>query len=144
MEYQRPFGLYYGIQYALLELSTPFVNIHWFLNKLHKAGSKLQLVNGVILIVVFGCCRLIWGSYMTVVFFRDVWAALHALRPSRTSYEYSLAEKPLVLQHQAQWWVAAMFLVTHAIVMALSVFWFCKMIATARNHFARHGSKRKA
>jgi hypothetical protein len=126
--------LYYGIQYALVELSTPFANIHWFLNKLDRAGSSLQAVNGVILIITFACCRLIWGSYLTIVFFRDVWTALHAPKSSLTAYEYSLAEKPLLLEHKAPWWLAAMFMISNSVVMSLSAFWFTKMISTISKH----------
>lgn len=131
---QHPFGLYYGIQYALVELSTPFVNIHWFLNKLGKAGSNLQIVNGLLLIVTFACCRLIWGSYLTFVFFRDVWTALHAPQSSWTEYNYSPSQRPLILEHRAPWWLAVMFMISNAVVMSLSAFWFTKMIATIRKH----------
>lgn len=140
---QHPFGLYYGIQYALVELSTPFVNIHWFLNKLDKAGSKLQIVNGVILIVMFACCRLLWGSHLTNVFFRDVWTALHAPESSWTEYKYSPSEKPLVLEHQAPWWLAVMFMISNAVVMSLSAFWFVKMIATIRKHIETASNSEK-
>lgn len=140
---QHPFGLYYGIQYALVELSTPFVNIHWFLNKLDKAGSKLQIVNGVILIVMFACCRLLWGSHLTNVFFRDVWTALHAPESSWTEYNYSPSEKPLVLEHQAPWWLAVMFMISNAVVMSLSAFWFVKMIATIRKHIETASNSEK-
>lgn len=141
-EFQHPFGLYYGIQYALVELSTPFVNIHWFLNKLHKAGSLLQIINGIVLIVTFACCRLLWGSYLTVVFFRDVWTALHAPQPSWTEYAYSPVRKPLVLQHRAAWWLAGVFMVSNAVVMSLSAFWFGKMIATMRKHVDSRNEKK--
>ncbi|KAK4901583.1 hypothetical protein LTR27_001355 [Elasticomyces elasticus] len=139
----RPFGLYYGLQYVLFELSTPFANFHWFLNKLDKAGSTLQIVNGMVLIVVFGCCRLLWGSYSTVLFFRDAWTALHAPGPSWTSYDHSPTEKPLVLEHRAQWWMTIIFLVTHTTIMALSAIWFSKMITTIRKHYARSGGEKK-
>ncbi|MCJ1398353.1 hypothetical protein MMC11_001551 [Xylographa trunciseda] len=129
-----PFGLYYGIQYALVELSTPLVNIHWFLNKLNKAGSTFQIINGVLLIVTFACCRLVWGSYLTFVFFRDVWTALHASQSSWTEYKYSRSEEPLILEHRAPWWLAVMFMISNAVVMSLSAFWFTKMITTIRNH----------
>ena len=126
--------LYYGIQYALVELSTPFVNIHWFLNKLNRAGSTFQIINGILLIAIFACCRLIWGSYLTFVFFRDVWTALHARKSSWTEYNYSPFEQPLILEHRAAWWLAGMFMVSNAVVMSLSAFWFTKMIATIRQH----------
>ena len=139
---QHPFGLYYGIQYALVELSTPFVNIHWFLNKLDKAGSTFQIVNGMLLIVTFACCRLIWGSYLTFVFFRDVWTALHAPQSSWTEYNYSPSERPLILEHRAPWWLAVMFMISNAVVMSLSAFWFTKMIATIQKHIDSSRSKK--
>jgi hypothetical protein len=140
---QRPFGLYYGIQYGLVELSTPFVNIHWFLNKTGYAGSKIQMLNGIILIVTFACCRLLWGSYMTFTFFSDVWTALHASKPSWTEYNYAPGERPLVLQHRAVWWVGATFMLTHLVIMSLSTFWFAKMIATVRKHITSTAGDRK-
>ena len=94
----------------LVELSTPFVNIHWFLNKTGRAGSTLQVANGVVLMVTFACCRLLWGAYMTVTFFSDVWTALQAPAPSSTLYHYSPREPPLLLQHRAAWWVAVAFI----------------------------------
>jgi len=81
---------------------------------------------------------------MTKTFFGDVWTALHAPRSSWTTYNYSPTQKPLVLQHQAEWWVGIVFLATHTVVMSLSIFWFSKMIATMRRHYAGSGGKRKA
>lgn len=40
-------------------------------------GSLPQLINGVCLITTFFSCRLVWGSYMTVTVFSDVWKALN-------------------------------------------------------------------
>ena len=117
-----------------MELFLAFVNIHWFLNKLDKAGSTLQIVNGMLFIVTSASCRLIWGSYLTFVFFRDAWTALHAPQSSWTEYNYSPVERPLTLEHQAPWWLAITFMITNAVVMSLSAFWFMKMIATLRKH----------
>ncbi|KAH7372032.1 TLC domain-containing protein [Pyrenochaeta sp. MPI-SDFR-AT-0127] len=139
----RPFGLYYGIQYALIELSTPFVNIHWFLNKLGRAGSKLQIVNGAILIVVFASCRLVLGTYLTIVFSRDAWSALHAPAPGWTKYDYSPGQEPIVLQHEAAWWLVAAFLISNGVVMSLSAFWFTKMIATVGRHMSSATEEKK-
>lgn len=140
---QRPFGPYYGIQYSLVELSTPFVNIHWFLNKMGLAGSKLQVVNGIVLMITFACCRLLWGSYMTFTFFGDVWTAIHAEKPSFTLYDYSSSELPLALEHHAPGWVAVAFMFTHTVVMSLSIFWFSKMVATMRKHVKVQGDEKE-
>ncbi len=125
-----------------MELSTPFVNIHWFLNKSGKAGSTFQIINGVLLTVIFACCRLVWGSYLTIVFFRDVWTALHAPKSSWTEYDYSPVQRPLRLEHRAPWWLASMFMVSNAIIMSLSTFWFTRMIATIRKHVETLRSKK--
>ena len=73
-------------------------------------------------------------KFVVLVFFRDVWTALHAPRPSWTEYNYSPLERPLILQHRAPWWLAVMFMISNAVVMSLSAFWFTKMIATMRKH----------
>ena len=125
-----------------MELSTPFVNIHWFLNKLGRAGSILQIINGLLLIVTFACCRLVWGSYLTFVFFRDVWTALHAPQSSWTEYDYSPSEKTLVLEHRAPWWLATVFMFSDGVILSLSAFWFTKMIATVRRHIEAPGGEK--
>lgn len=131
---QRPFGLHYGIRYAFIELSTPFVNLHWFLNKLDKAGSKLQIANGLVLIVVFASCRLIFGSYIGLHFFKDVWTGLHDDGTSYTTIWPSPDRAPLILRHEVVWWVGITFLATHSAVMLLSLFWFQRMIRMVNKH----------
>ncbi|KAI0280522.1 TLC domain-containing protein, partial [Russula aff. rugulosa BPL654] len=54
----RPFLAYYGPRFILWELSTPFLNIHWYGDKTGQTGSPLQLVNGLILISTFASARL--------------------------------------------------------------------------------------
>ncbi|KAF2463180.1 DUF887-domain-containing protein [Lindgomyces ingoldianus] len=72
----RPFGNYYGLSFVLYELSTPFLNIHWFCDKLGATGSRLQLYNGIALLVSFFMCRLVWGTYQSVLIYSDIWTAL--------------------------------------------------------------------
>jgi hypothetical protein len=91
--------------------------------------------------ITFACCRLLWGSYMTVTFFGDVWTALQATAPSSTLYNYSPADPPLALEHRAVLWVAIAFTLTHTAVMSLSVFWFSKMVATIGGHIKSSGTK---
>lgn len=103
------------------------------------AGTKLQMVNGIVLMITFASCRLLWGTYMTFTFFGDVWTAIHAEKPSFTLYDYSPSEPPLVLEHRAPGWVAISFMFTHTVVMSLSAFWFSKMVATVRKHVRSQG-----
>ncbi|KAK3080578.1 hypothetical protein LTS18_000118, partial [Coniosporium uncinatum] len=59
----RPFVNYYAPTFILYELSSPFLNIHWFCDKLHLTGSTIQLLNGVVLLATFFGCRLCWGTF---------------------------------------------------------------------------------
>ncbi|KAJ1927538.1 hypothetical protein IWQ60_002842 [Tieghemiomyces parasiticus] len=59
----RPIMNPYGPYLVLNELSTPFLNMHWFMDKVGMAGSNLQLINGVLLLVTFFFCRLSYGMY---------------------------------------------------------------------------------
>lgn len=74
---QRPFLNFYGPTFILYELSSPFLNIHWFLDKLHLTGSKYQWYNGLVLLTTFFGCRLVWGTYQSIRVYQDVWSALN-------------------------------------------------------------------
>lgn len=58
-------------------------------------GSLPQLINGICLITTFFSCRLVWGSYMTIIVFSDVWKALNYEPSSSSSI---IAEKYLYNQ----------------------------------------------
>lgn len=73
---QRPFCNYYGPVFILYELSSPFLNVHWFCDKLNLTGSKLQWYNGMLLLFTFFCCRLVWGTYQSAHVYYDVWQIL--------------------------------------------------------------------
>jgi hypothetical protein len=77
----RPFVNYYAPTFILYELSSPFLNIHWFLDKVNMTGSNLQWYNGMMLLVAFFSCRLVWGTWQSVVVYGDMW---HAIKQSRS------------------------------------------------------------
>lgn len=79
----RPFCNYYGPVFVLYELSSPFLNVHWFCDKLGMTGSKLQWYNGIILLATFFGCRLVWGTYQSLQVYQDAWAAMHINTTSR-------------------------------------------------------------
>ncbi|PIG89010.1 hypothetical protein AARAC_008425 [Aspergillus arachidicola] len=72
----RPFVNFYSPTFILYELSSPFLNIHWFLDKLNLTGSKLQWYNGMLLLSVFFSCRLVWGTWQSIFVYKDMWSAL--------------------------------------------------------------------
>ncbi|KAI9509608.1 DUF887-domain-containing protein [Russula earlei] len=68
----RPFIAYYGARFLLWELSTPFLNIHWMLDKTGQTGSTLQFVNGFILVGTFAGARLVYGTIMSYQFYQTI------------------------------------------------------------------------
>jgi len=150
----RPFVNFYCPTFILYELSTPFLNIHWFFDKLNMTGSKAQLYNGIALIFTFFCCRLVWGSWQSIAVFSDIYQAMQkpgtmvniaeehnativastdpAKEVMRFAYEETI---PL--------WLAGSYLASNLVLNALNWFWFEKMIAAVRKRFSPSKEKTK-
>ncbi|KAK5115949.1 hypothetical protein LTR62_000405 [Meristemomyces frigidus] len=111
----RPFANYYGVNFILYNLSTPFLNVHWLLDKLGKTGSNLQLVNGIALISTFFSARLVWGSYQTWLLSRDMYEA------------WQSGPVPQLL--------FATYLLSNTTLTCLNFYWFGKMLQALRRRF---------
>jgi hypothetical protein len=164
LDIQRPFCNYYGPVFILYELSTPFLNIHWFCDKLNMTGGKLQWYNGMILLAVFFGCRLIWGTYQSLRVYQDVWHTMHlnlqmgpVLREIPESTHSSIfvprdgqlclgKESCIVAQSEVMkftgaqtqatpFWIALVYLGCNLVLNTLNFFWFGKMIETVRKRF---------
>lgn len=132
----RPFALYYGLGFLLFELSTPFVNIHWGCDKVDLTGSTTQWYNGIVLIITFFSCRLAWGSYLTINFFKDVWTAIQADQEQQSiSYGVVKPGGEVAMQKMLPYWVAALFCAGNLGLTSLNFFWFSKMIEAVRKRF---------
>lgn len=164
MNIQRPFCNYYGPPFILYELSSPFLNVHWFCDKLNLTGSKLQWYNGMLLLFTFFCCRLVWGTYQSISVYYDVWQILQmdlttALREGHNvsskvganlfdtrNGQLCLGDKACVLAQsevmkftgagsRVPYWLIAVYLVSNLTLNALNWYWFGKMIETVRKRF---------
>ncbi|MCJ1360482.1 MAG: hypothetical protein MMC33_010487 [Icmadophila ericetorum] len=146
----RPFGMYYGMAFVLYELSTPFLNIHWFLDKLHMTGSHAQLYNGITLLFVFFMCRLVWGSYVTV----QIYADLRRVVQRRVEGEIITGadtEKPISLdtgllalrgtqlpgKHTLPMWLIVAYVGSNTMLMVLNFYWFSRMIQAVTKRFVK-------
>ena len=141
---------YYGPTFILYELSSPFLNFHWFFDKLNMTGSRAQLYNGIVLLVTFFLCRLVWGTYQSVRVYQDVWAALQAPSPLNPSVPVTVpdaATKPALdanteimrfagKQHVPVW-LAITYLGSNLVLNTLNFYWFGKMIETVRKRFQK-------
>ncbi|KAK0628531.1 TLC domain-containing protein [Bombardia bombarda] len=151
----RPFLNYYSTVFILYELSTPFLNVHWFFDKLNMTGSRAQLYNGIALLITFFSCRLVWGTYMSAVVYVDIWsavrhspdvgyAALDAAHPNYFGGDNTTMTDPdanpmaFVVQQGASpipVWLALVYIGSNIILNSLNWFWFVKMIAAVRKRF---------
>jgi hypothetical protein len=140
----RPFANYYGVNFVLYELSTPFLNVHWFLDKFGLTGSRTQLYNGILLIASFFGCRLVWGSYQSVMIYNDVWMAWRAETPFYTGCShlfkairlYSLMDVPYRCRVLPTW-LGAFYIGANTTLSLLNIFWVYRMIITVRKRFQK-------
>ncbi len=148
---QRPFVNHYAPIFVLYELSSPFLNIHWFLDKLALTGSNYQLVNGIALIATFFGCRLVYGTYQSVRVFTDVFRAVnHQWQPSAHAYHDPVTGTPKILDvgHEPRSelmrfaadeslpvWMGVSYLAANIALHVLNVYWFGKMIDAIRKRF---------
>ena len=140
---QRPFANYYGLAFVLYELSTPFLNFHWFLDKFGMTGSLAQLINGIALIISFGGCRLVWGIYQSVLIYSDIWHAME-VRDSVKSGKIDLAKNSLETVAEVQSLplaLAAVYLVGNTLLIFLNCYWFGKMIEALVKRFKKPEGK---
>jgi hypothetical protein len=143
---QRPFGNYYGLSFVLYELSTPFLNIHWFCDKLNLTGSKLQLYNGIALLATFFGCRVVWGTYQSYLIYSDIYTALTC---SPTPLDLTLEDDKC--QRNASGpgvgglsscefgelpiWLVGIYLAGNTALSLLNFFWFSQMVKAVRKRF---------
>ncbi|KAG0024367.1 hypothetical protein BGZ81_007738 [Podila clonocystis] len=109
----KPFLQYYGSVFLMFELSTPFLNIHWFMDKLGMTGSAYQLVNGIVLLSVFFSARIVFGLYM--------------------SYHTYLSVMPVIAQ--VPWHLIIIYSAANVVLNSLNLFWFYKMIESLMKRF---------
>lgn len=111
----KPFANYYGVNFVLYELSTPFLNIHWMLDKFGMTGSNLQLYNGLTLMASFFGCRLVWGTYQTYLLTTDMIEAWRAGPVPRLLF--------------------GVYFLSNTTLTCLNFYWFSKMVEALRKRF---------
>ncbi|KAM0796690.1 TLC domain-containing protein [Usnea florida] len=144
----RPFVNFYGPTFILYELSSPFLNFHWFFDKLHMTGSRPQWYNGMFLLSSFFCCRLLWGTYQSIRVYQDVWAALHydpLTRSSRAVFEPEVGSAEIMRfagDCPMPAWLAIVYMSSNIVLNTLNFYWFSKMIETIRKRFSESKDKK--
>ncbi|KFH40733.1 putative TLC domain-containing protein-like protein [Hapsidospora chrysogenum ATCC 11550] len=129
----RPLVNYYSPIFILWELSTPFLNIHWFMDKMGMTGTRAQLYNGFLLLGSFFTCRLLFGTYHSYCVMGDFWRAtrsppgIEKLVSSSMAFADEGATVPV--------WAALAYLSSNLTLNFLNFYWFFKMISAVRKRF---------
>ncbi|KAJ5611649.1 hypothetical protein N7528_008754 [Penicillium herquei] len=160
----RPFVNYYAPVFILYELSTPFLNIHWFLDKVSMTGSKAQWYNGMLLLSVFFSCRLIWGTWQSTIVYADMWTALqqtwsassnplsepvnvnaqvfYPARDGSMCIDETCARANAEIARFKDYtaggvptWLVVTYVTSNLILNFLNYFWFFKMVETVMKRF---------
>lgn len=129
---------YYASTFILYELSSPFLNFHWFFDKLNLTGSKRQLVNGILLLATFFGCRLCWGTYQSLRVYQDMWFAVHHTPGATYGKTESAIHDELMQYNDVEvlpLWLGITYLASNLVLNALNFYWFAKMIDALRKRF---------
>ncbi|KAK4187999.1 TRAM, LAG1 and CLN8 domain-protein [Podospora australis] len=139
----RPYLNYYSSIFILYELSTPFLNIHWFFDKLNMTGSKPQLYNGIALLATFFCCRLVWGTYQSAVVYKDMYQAIQ--RGPDAGYIAAAFKNSTAVDENVMYfakdagpvplWLAGTYVLSNLTLNTLNWYWFFKMITAVKKRF---------
>ncbi|ORY02399.1 DUF887-domain-containing protein [Basidiobolus meristosporus CBS 931.73] len=117
----RPFLMYYGSVFLMYELSTPFLNINWFMDKLGYTGSRMQLINGICLLSTFFLARIVFGFW--------------------SSYEVFVGVK--AVRDQVPIYLMVLYGVANVVLNLLNIVWFVKMIQAVASRFTTKKAKSK-
>ncbi|KAK2729942.1 DUF887 domain-containing protein, partial [Colletotrichum kahawae] len=136
----RPFINYYGCVFILWELSTPFLNIHWFFDKLGMTGSRAQLYNGLMLLFTFFSTRLVYGTHQSVRVFSDIFAAIDTNPILPVSADTGEVITSTVMRFATPTstvpaWLAFTYLMSNITLNSLNFYWFIMMIRAVRKRF---------
>ncbi|MCJ1404237.1 hypothetical protein MMC11_007462 [Xylographa trunciseda] len=143
----RPFANYYGLAFILYELSTPFLNVHWFLDKLNMTGSRAQFYNGIALLTVFCLCRLVWGVFQSVSIYHDLWKAMqHHFSSDGTASKGRSVSPDMDLypafgntyqgeNQNLPIWLVITYIGSNTILVVLNFYWFGKMVTAVSKRF---------
>ncbi|KAI0398410.1 TLC domain-containing protein [Xylariaceae sp. FL0594] len=150
----RPFANFYSCTFILWELSSPFLNMHWFFDKLGMTGSRAQLYNGLVLIATFFSCRLVWGTWQSTVIYRDLWYGVTrgldyagilgagkstdgrlVVSPTSPPARYAETMRFVTPDTALPTWLLVIYLGSNLTLNSLNFYWFFKMIDAVRKRF---------
>ena len=131
-------------------------------------GSRAQWYNGLLLLMTFFSCRIIWGTWQSVLVYRDMWVALKQTWEAKASspvvdvnpqvfgarWRVVCADELCVkanaeVSEFAQYtaggiptWLVATYVASNLVLNSLNYYWFSKMIDAVMKRFKDVGEKK--
>jgi hypothetical protein len=138
----RPFIHYYSPIFILWELSTPFLNFHWFFDKIKMTGSRAQLINGIALLSTFFGVRLVWGAYQSTRVARDLLQSLNTAPSVAALLSIEGETIPEVMRFvtsetTAPLWAVLAVVLSNLVLNSLNFYWFRLMIKAVTKRFVK-------
>lgn len=98
-----------------------------FLHQIGMTGSTLQLYNGIIFTSVFFGCRIAYGWYASLAWYRDIWSALDFLKsPGVKNFPVT----PFGVNDRLDLRVVGVYTLSNITLNTLNIFWLSQMIRT--------------
>lgn len=127
-------------------------------------GSRAQWYNGMMLLSVFFCCRLVWGTWQSIIVYKDMWYALQQtwsvssssplqapvdinanvfkLRDGGMCVDETCARANAEIARFKDFtasgvptWLVLTYVASNLILNFLNYFWFSKMVETVLKRF---------
>ncbi|GAA5950183.1 hypothetical protein JCM3765_004234 [Sporobolomyces pararoseus] len=121
----RPFLLWCGPSFLIWEVSTIFLNMHWFLDKFNMTGSLAQMINGFFLVSAYIVCRLIFGVYNSYKLFVLLFSTSSVLTKAT---------------QEGTGWIRYLYIAINLTMNGLNFFWFRAMLLALRKRFVSPSS----
>ena len=132
-------------------------------------GSRAQWYNGMVLLVVFFSCRLIWGTWQSSLVYRDMWAALKQTWAARAAgepvnisaevfrdrsnvlcFDKGCAQANAEVYKFGRYtaggipvWLPMAYVASNIVLNSLNYYWFLKMIDAVLKRFRNRGPEVK-
>lgn len=121
-----PFFQYWIPRFLMFELSSPFVNINWFISKLPKESVSLRFnaFNGICLLVTFFTVRIGWGFTAIALVIKQLYSSWDKLSTLKKTISFIVVFLNLNLD-------------------ILNLFWFSKMVRIAKKMLFGSSTKAK-
>lgn len=102
------------------------------MDKVNMTGTRAQLYNGLMLLFTFFSCRLVYGTYMSLQVFSDIWAGINAtpkMKLISPTMAFATSDSTVPA------WLGTVYLASNMTLNFLNFYWFFMMIRAVRKRF---------